>query len=96
MRAVSPIDMGKTVDDGLQAAAGDEGARPSDNMDGPKHPASPKSPMSLPASMELSPKSSMGLPAAMELEIVTETATTAELLERDAAQRDAEAPGVCL
>ena len=85
--------------DGLRAAAGDAGTRPSDNMDSDgraKHPASPKSPMSLPASMELSPKSSMSMPAAMELEIVTETATTAELLERDAAQRDAEAPGVCL
>ena len=73
-------------------------ARPSDNVDshGLTQPVSPKSPMSLPASMELSPKSSMSpLPAAMELEIVTETATTAELLERDAAQRDAEAPGEC-
>jgi len=88
-------------------AADDEGAaildcfrcaRPSDNVDshGREHPLSPKSPMSLPASMELSPKSSMSLPAAMELEIVTETATTAELLERGTAQSDAEAPGARL
>jgi len=78
----------------------DEGARPSDNMDRDgqeKHPVSPKSPMSLPASMELSPKSSMlSLPAAVELEIVTEAASIAELLERDAAQRDAEAPGASI
>lgn len=78
----------------------DEGVRPSDNMDRDgqeKHPVSPKSPMSLPASMELSPKSSMlSLPAAVELEIVTEAASIAELLERDAAQRDAEAPGASI
>ena len=43
-------------------------ARPSDNVDshGLTQPVSPKSPMSLPASMELSPKSSMSpLPAAI-------------------------------
>ena len=64
-----------------------------------KLPESPKSPMSLPATMELSPKSPLyltasPLPMGLGLLEVVKEPTTAELLERAAAQRNAEAPGV--
>ena len=64
-----------------------------------KPPVSPKSPMSLPASMELSQKSPMSLPAPLPVELellgVVKEATAAELFERAEAQRIAEAPGAC-
>ena len=64
-----------------------------------KPPISPKSPMSLPASMELSQKSPMSLPAPLPVELellgVVKEATAAELFERAEAQRIAEAPGAC-
>ena len=64
-----------------------------------KPPVSPKSPMSLPASMELSQKSPMSLPAPLPVELellgVVKEATAAELFERAEAQRITEAPGAC-
>ena len=64
-----------------------------------KPPISPKSPMSLPASMELSQKSPVSLPAPLPVELellgVVKEATAAELFERAEAQRFAEAPGAC-
>ena len=88
------------------AATGDGEGGAGDNMviDGQpceeKLPESPKSPMSLPASMELSPTKSplksppaSPLPMGLGLLEAGKEPTTAELLKRAAAQRKAEAPG---
>ena len=88
------------------AAASDGEGEARDNMviDGQpceeKLPESPKSPMSLPASMELSPTKSplksppaSPLPMGLGLLEAGKEPTTAELLKRAAAQRKAEAPG---
>eukprot|EP00321_Phaeocystis_globosa_P018986 CAMPEP_0118811978 /NCGR_PEP_ID=MMETSP1162-20130426/2017_1 /TAXON_ID=33656 /ORGANISM="Phaeocystis Sp, Strain CCMP2710" /LENGTH=143 /DNA_ID=CAMNT_0006741665 /DNA_START=82 /DNA_END=509 /DNA_ORIENTATION=- len=65
-----------------------------------KPPVSPTSPISLPASMELSQNSPMSLPAPLPVEPellgVGKEATAAELFERAEAQRIAEAPGARL
>jgi len=88
------------------AATGDGEGGAGENMviDGQpceeKLPESPKSPMSLPASMELSPTKSplksppaSPLPMGLGLLEAGKEPTTAELLKRAAAQRKAEAPG---
>ena len=62
-----------------------------------KPPVSPKSPISLPASMELGQKSPVSLPAPLPVELlgVGKEATAAELFERAEAQGITEAPGAC-
>ena len=91
---------------GSAATTGDGEGGAGDNMviDGQpceeKLPESPKSPMSLPASMELSPTKSplksppaSPLPMGLGLLEAGKEPTTAELLKRAAAQRKAEAAG---